>query len=79
MGLDRPVQASPARPAAAAALEQARALGIDERLVVSFALSDNAASLHVMEKIGLRRVGDIEHAGLPHVLYSVTGSAPPRR
>jgi RimJ/RimL family protein N-acetyltransferase len=42
-------------------------------------LRDNAASLRVMEKIGLRLVGDLEHAGLPHVLYSATGSARLRR
>jgi RimJ/RimL family protein N-acetyltransferase len=68
-----------ATEAAAAALDTALALGIDERVIVSFALRDNGRSLRVMEKIGLERVGDIEHANLPHVLYSVTGSAPPQR
>jgi RimJ/RimL family protein N-acetyltransferase len=68
-----------ATEAAAAALDTARAHGIADELIVAFALRDNAASLRVMEKIGLRRVGAIEHAGLPHVLYSATGSAPPRR
>jgi RimJ/RimL family protein N-acetyltransferase len=66
-----------ATEAAAAALDAARALGVED-LTVSYTLRDNAASQQVMEKIGLRRVGDVEHAGVPHVLYSVTGSAPPR-
>jgi RimJ/RimL family protein N-acetyltransferase len=39
--------------------------------VIAFALPDNAASLRVMEKIGMRRSGPIEHAGLAHVLYRV--------
>ena len=64
-----------ATEAAVAALGAARALGVEDR-TVSFALRDNAASLRVMEKIGLRRVGDLEHAGLPHVLHSATGCAP---
>ena len=65
-----------ASEAAAAALDAARELGVEER-TVSFALRDNVASLRVMQKVGLRRVGEVEHAGLPHALYSATGSAPP--
>lgn len=64
-----------ATEAAAAALDAARALGVEEQ-TVSYSLRDNEASRRVMEKIGLRRVGDVEHAGLPHVLYSATGCAP---
>jgi RimJ/RimL family protein N-acetyltransferase len=56
-----------ASEAGAAALETARAIGLTE--VVSFALAGNIASQRVMEKIGMERVGEIEHAGLPHVLY----------
>lgn len=56
-----------ATEAAAAALDWARALGLDE--VVSFTLTTNSASERVMRKIGLVRDREIEHAGLPHVLY----------
>ena len=68
-----------ATEAAGAALAVARELGLDG--VVSFARPENAASLRVMEKIGLERVGPIEHAGLPHLLYAApaTGSARRRR
>ncbi len=52
----------------AAALAVADApLGV--RGVVSLTLHDNAASRRVMEKLGLRYERDVEHAGLPHVLY----------
>jgi ribosomal-protein-alanine N-acetyltransferase len=37
--------------------------------VVAFTLPDNVASRRVMEKTGFRFEGEIEHAGLPHVLY----------
>ena len=37
--------------------------------VVSFALPHNAASRGVMEKIGFRFESEVDHAGLPHVLY----------
>jgi len=39
------------------------------RGVVSFTLPDNARSRRVMEKLGLRPVLEVEHRGLPHVLY----------
>jgi RimJ/RimL family protein N-acetyltransferase len=32
----------------------------------------NAASLRVAEKIGLERAGEVEHAGLDHVLFRAT-------
>jgi ribosomal-protein-alanine N-acetyltransferase len=57
-----------ATEAAGAAIGVARERGIDR--LVAFTLHDNAASRRVMEKLGMRFVGDIEHAGLPHVLYA---------
>jgi RimJ/RimL family protein N-acetyltransferase len=57
------------------ATELARAaLGVGfERLgllaVVAMTLPDNLASRRVMEKTGFRYEGEVEHAGLPHVLY----------
>jgi len=52
---------------ATAAIETARKAGLDR--VVSLTLPDNLASRRVMEKVGLQFTGEIEHAGLPHVLY----------
>ncbi len=43
-------------------------LGLGDRLVC-FTLTSNLASQRVMEKVGFVRDGDVEHAGLPHVLY----------
>ena len=42
-------------------------LRLDE--IVSFTLADNVASRAVMEKLGFTYDGEVEHAGLPHVLY----------
>ncbi len=42
-------------------------LGLDA--LVSFTLPHNVASRGVMDKIGFRYDGDVEHAGLPHVIY----------
>ena len=42
-------------------------LGLDR--VVAFTLPDNVASRRVMAKAGFIYGRDIEHAGLPHVLY----------
>jgi RimJ/RimL family protein N-acetyltransferase len=42
-------------------------VGVDE--LVSFTLPHNRASQRVMEKIGFTHTEDVEHAGLPHVLY----------
>ena len=56
-----------ATEAARGALAWARELGLPE--VVSFTLTSNTASRRVMEKIGLRHEGEIEHSGLPHVLF----------
>jgi [ribosomal protein S5]-alanine N-acetyltransferase len=53
---------------ALAAIEVAfGALELDE--VVAFTLPHNLASRRVMEKSGFAFERDIEHAGLPHVLY----------
>jgi RimJ/RimL family protein N-acetyltransferase len=51
---------------ARAAVAHARELGLPE--VVGFALTTNRASVHVLEKAGLRYEGEIEHAGRPHWL-----------
>jgi ribosomal-protein-alanine N-acetyltransferase len=37
--------------------------------VVAFTLVDNVASRRVMDHLGMAYERDIEHAGLPHVLY----------
>jgi RimJ/RimL family protein N-acetyltransferase len=58
-----------ATEAAVAAIAVARERGI-ERLV-AFTLTPNVASRRVMEKAGLRFLRQIEHAGLPHVLYEI--------
>jgi ribosomal-protein-alanine N-acetyltransferase len=42
-------------------------IGLDE--VVAFTLVGNRASRRVMEKVGFTYEADVEHAGLPHVLY----------
>jgi gamma-glutamylputrescine oxidase len=56
-----------ATEAARAALAWARDLELGE--VVSLALIDNHASQRVMQKVGMQRDGEIEHAGLAHVRY----------
>lgn len=55
---------------ALAAINTARQLEIDH--VVSLTLPGNLASRRIMEKAGLDFVAEIEHAGLPHVLYERT-------
>jgi len=54
---------------ALAAIGVARTFGI-ERLV-SLTLPGNRASRRVMEKSGLVLVGEVQHIGLPHVLYEL--------
>lgn len=54
---------------ALAAIDSAREAGLER--VVSLTLPDNLASLRIMEKAGLRPVGEIEHVGLPHVMYEL--------
>lgn len=41
--------------------------GLDE--IISGTMTENVASRGVMEKLGFRYDTDVEHAGLPHVLY----------
>ena len=65
-----------ATEAALAAVETARELGLDR--VISLTLPENRASLRVMEKAGLSRVGPVDHVGLPHVLYELDLSRPSR-
>jgi RimJ/RimL family protein N-acetyltransferase len=43
--------------------------------VVAFTTPHNAASRAVMEKCGLVQEGEIEHAGLSHVLYRISASS----
>jgi [ribosomal protein S5]-alanine N-acetyltransferase len=42
--------------------------------VVAFTQPDNARSRAVMERAGFRYERDIEHAGLPHVLYRLSAA-----
>jgi RimJ/RimL family protein N-acetyltransferase len=56
-----------ATEAGAAALEVAREIGLPD--VVSFTHVHNVGSQRVMQKIGLERTGEIDRAGLRHVLY----------
>lgn len=65
-----------ATEAARAAIAWARDLELGE--VVSFALIHNHPSRRVMEKAGLGRAGEIEHAGLAHELFRLA-FAPPSR
>lgn len=54
---------------AKAAICTARSFGIDR--LVSLTLPRNLASRRVMEKSGFQLVGEVEHAGLDHVLYEL--------
>lgn len=56
-----------ASEAAAAAVAWAGTIEIDE--LVALIRPENAASLRVAEKVGLRRDREVLHAGLPHLLY----------
>jgi ribosomal-protein-alanine N-acetyltransferase len=47
------------------------------REIVSYTLPDNVASRRVMEKLGFAFEREIEHAGLPHVLYRLVADAAP--
>lgn len=58
-----------ATEAALAAVRTARDLELDR--VVSLTLRDNRASLRVMEKAGLTKVDEVEHFGLPHLLFEL--------
>jgi RimJ/RimL family protein N-acetyltransferase len=43
--------------------------------LVAFTLSDNRASIRVMEKVGLRFERALHHRGKPHVLYRISCAA----
>ena len=45
-------------------------VGLDD--LVAFTLVDNVASRRVMERLGMVYERDLEHAGLPHVLYRLS-------
>ncbi len=44
-------------------------LGLAERDIAAVTLPDNTRSRAVMERLGMTYAGEVEHAGLPHVLY----------
>jgi RimJ/RimL family protein N-acetyltransferase len=48
-------------------------LGLDD--VVAFTLPDNLRSRRVMDKLGFAFEREVEHAGLPHVLYRLRARA----
>jgi len=52
---------------AAAAIESARELEIEE--LVALVLPANVASRRVAEKLDCAKNGEVEHAGLPHLLF----------
>jgi RimJ/RimL family protein N-acetyltransferase len=52
---------------ATAAIEWAHELYIEE--LVALVLPANAPSRRVAEKVGCQRNGEVEHAGLPHLLF----------
>ena len=56
-----------ATEAAAAALDWARDVGLDE--VVALIIPENQASQRVAERIGLQPSGTTMHAGLEHLVY----------
>ncbi len=56
-----------ATEAALRAVKHASSLGFDE--VIALILPHNVASRRVAEKAGMRAGEEVEHAGLPHVLY----------
>lgn len=56
-----------AAEAAAAALDLAGDLELDE--IFAMILPTNLASQRVAEKIGMERIGNVEHAGFDHFLY----------
>jgi RimJ/RimL family protein N-acetyltransferase len=49
------------------ALAGAASLGLDS--IIAYTRVDNAASRHVMDKLGLHYEREFEHVELPHVLY----------
>lgn len=60
-----------ATEAALRAIDHASSLGFVE--VVALILPHNVASRRVAEKAGMRAGEEVEHVGLPHVLYRTVG------
>ena len=50
-----------------AAIEWAREMRFEE--LIALVLPANVPSRRVAEKVGCERAGEVEHAGLPHLLY----------
>jgi RimJ/RimL family protein N-acetyltransferase len=59
---------------AMAAIECAREMRIEE--LVALVLPANVPSRRVAEKVGCERNGEVEHAGLPHLLFRLTVPKP---
>lgn len=55
---------------ATAAIEWAREMEIEE--LVALVLPANVSSRRVAEKLGCERNGEVEHAGLPHLLFRLS-------
>lgn len=55
---------------ATAAIGWAREMRIEE--LIALVLPTNVPSRRVAEKVGCERSGEVEHAGLPHMLYRLT-------
>ena len=48
-------------------------LGLTTAGIAAVTLPENARSRAVMARLGMTYAGDVEHAGLPHVLYVLPG------
>jgi RimJ/RimL family protein N-acetyltransferase len=57
---------------ATAAIEWAREMRIEE--LIALVLPANVPSRRVAEKVGGKRNGEVEHAGLPHLLFRVASN-----
>jgi RimJ/RimL family protein N-acetyltransferase len=57
---------------AAAAAVRIAFTELQREALVSYTLVDNVASLGVMRKLGFAYDSEVEHAGLPHVLYRLS-------
>ena len=64
-----------ARAILAVAFDPVAGLGLPE--VVAFTLPHNTGSRALMERLGFAYVGEVEHAGLAHVLYRLAASTHP--
>jgi RimJ/RimL family protein N-acetyltransferase len=59
---------------ATGAIEWAREMRIEE--LIALVLPANTPSRRVAEKVGCEAAGEVEHAGLPHLLFRVTIDGP---